>query len=79
MIAADEREQMLAVRIRGERVLLRIESIGVARIADLSGCDPWQLMHEINVPAGRPIWRPPIAIVALQNLIDAPFTRRTSR
>jgi hypothetical protein len=28
-------------------------------------------MQEINLQAGRPIWRAPIAIIALQNLIDA--------
>jgi hypothetical protein len=30
-----------------------------------------ELMHEINLEAGRPIWRAPIAVAALQNLIDA--------
>lgn len=35
-------------------------------------------MHEINLRAGRTIWRPPIAIIALQNLIDA-TERQTSR
>jgi len=28
-------------------------------------------MHEINLEAGRPIWQPPMAIIALQNLVDA--------
>jgi len=28
-------------------------------------------MHEINLQAGRPIWRPPMAINALQNLVEA--------
>lgn len=28
-------------------------------------------MHEINLQAGRVSWRPPLAVVALQNLIDA--------
>jgi len=27
--------------------------------------------HAINLEAGRPIWRAPIAVVVLQNLIDA--------
>jgi hypothetical protein len=36
-----------------------------------AGRDPWELMHEINLQAGWPIWRAPIAIMALQNLIDA--------
>ncbi len=71
MIAAAERKKMRAVRLCGERVLMRLESIGVRRLADLRGRDPWEVMHEINLEAGRPIWRPPIAVAALQNLIDA--------
>ena len=71
MIAADERKKMLAVRLCGERVLMRLESVGVTRLADLRGRDPWQLMHEINLEAGHPIRRAPIAVAALQNLIDA--------
>ncbi len=71
MISAAERKKMLAVRLCGERVLMRLESIGVGRLADLRGRDPWELMHEINLEAGRPIWRAPIAVAALQNLIDA--------
>jgi hypothetical protein len=71
MISAAERRRMLAVRLCGERVLMRLESIGVGRLADLRGRDPWELMHEINLEAGRSIWRAPIAVAALQNLIDA--------
>jgi hypothetical protein len=71
MIAAAERKKMLAVRLCGERVLMRLESIGIRRLADLHGRDPWELMHEINLEAGHPIWHPPIAVAALQNLIDA--------
>ena len=71
MISAAERRRMLAVRLCGERVLMRLESIGVGRLADLRGRDPWELMHEINLEAGRPIGRAPIAVAALQNLIDA--------
>jgi hypothetical protein len=71
MIAADERAKMMAVHLCGKRVLMRLESVGVRRLADLHGRDPWELMHDINVQAGRPIWRAPIAILALQNLIDA--------
>jgi hypothetical protein len=69
----DDRElaKMEAVRLCGERVIARVESIGTRRLADLAGRDPWELMHEINLQAGRPIWRAPMAIVALQNLIDA--------
>ena len=50
---------------------MRLESIGVGRLADLRGRDPWESMHEINLEAGRAIWRAPIAVAALQNLIDA--------
>ena len=57
MISAADRKGMLAVRLCG--------------LADLRGRDPWELMHEINLEAGRPIWRAPIAVAALQNLIDA--------
>ena len=70
MIPEDERRRMLAVPLCGGRVLLRLESIGVCGLADLRGRDPWDLMHEINAQAGRTIWRPPMAILALQNLID---------
>jgi len=71
MIAAAEREKMLAVHMCGERVIERLDSIGVRRLADLRGRDPWDLMHEVNLEAGRPIWRAPMAIIALQNLVDA--------
>ena len=59
MIAAEERKKMLTVRLCGERVLMRLESIGVARLADLRGRDPWEVMREINLETGRPIWRSP--------------------
>lgn len=71
MIAPRERAEMLAVRLCGERVFLRLESIGVERVAVLRGRDPWDTMHEINLEAGRPVWHAPIATAALQNLIDA--------
>ena len=71
MIDERERAKMGAVRLCGERVITRLESIGTRRLADLAGRDPWDLMHEINLQAGRPIWRAPMAIIALQNLIDA--------
>lgn len=71
MIEAAERRRMLAVGLCGERVLLRLESIGIERLDDLRGRDAWQLMHEINLHAGRPIWHAPMAVAALQNLIDA--------
>jgi len=71
MITVEERKKMLAVHLCGERVLTRLASIGVGRLVDLRGRDPWEVMHEINLEAGRPIWRAPIAVAALQNLIDA--------
>jgi hypothetical protein len=71
MIGEPERKRMRRVRLCGERVIERLESIGVTRLADLAGRDPWDVMHEINLQAGRVIWRPPLAVVALQNLIDA--------
>jgi hypothetical protein len=71
VIGREERLKMRAVQLCGDRVLLRLESIGVRRLGDLRGRDPWELMHEINLEAGRVIWRPPIAVAALQNLIDA--------
>jgi hypothetical protein len=43
----------------------------VSFLSDLAGRDAWEMMHEINVQAGRPIWRPPLAAAALENLIDA--------
>jgi hypothetical protein len=71
VIPPAEREKMLAVHLCGERVLMRLESIGVEHLADLRGRDPWDVIQEINLEARRPIWHAPIAIVALQNLIDA--------
>jgi hypothetical protein len=71
MIPTDERAKMLAVQLCGERVLMRLESIGVRRLADLRERDAWDLMHEINFEAGRPIWHAPMAVEALQHLIDA--------
>ena len=52
-------------------MIRRLESIGVVALADLRRRDPYDLVHEINLEAGRIIWRPPTAILALQNLIDA--------
>ena len=71
MIAAEERAKMLALPLCGERVLLRLASIGIRRLADLRGRDPWHLMHEINLAAGQPIWRPPLALQALRNNVES--------
>ena len=83
MIPADERRKVLAVDLCRPRVLMRPESVGVRRLADLADHDAWDVMHEVNLQAGRTIWQPPMAILALQNLIDAagrephPPARRT--
>jgi uncharacterized membrane protein YhaH (DUF805 family) len=71
LICEQERRKMLAVHLCGPRVLMRLASIGVRRLADLRGRNPWELMNEINFEAGRPIWRPPLAVQALENLVDA--------
>ncbi|HXF49063.1 MAG TPA: hypothetical protein VNL73_06525 [Verrucomicrobiae bacterium] len=62
---------MLSVPLCGEKVVQRLESIGVKKLSDLKGRDPFDLMKRINIAAGRTIWRPPMAIVALSNLIAA--------
>ena len=71
MISEAERRNMRRVRLCGERVIGRLDSIGVTCLADLAGRNPWEVMHEINLQAGRVIWRAPLAVIALQNLIDA--------
>ena len=78
MIAA-EREKILAVPLCGERVLMRLQSIGVERLTDVRGRDPWDLMDEINLAAWRPIWHAPMATTAMQNLIDAAEREVTAR
>ena len=70
-IPDDKRRAMLAVRFCGPRVISRLESIGISQLADLADRDPYQLVHEINIIAGRPIWQPPIATQAMANLIAA--------
>jgi hypothetical protein len=66
-----ERRKTLTVRLCGERALMRLESIGSLRLRDLKDRDPWDLIHEVNLEGGHPLWRPPIAVQALQNLVDA--------
>lgn len=65
------RAALLAVPLCGERVVCRLEAIGVTSLADLHGWDPYELMERVNAVAGRTIWRPPMAILALTNLIAA--------
>jgi hypothetical protein len=70
-IPARERKKMLAVRLCGPRVIARLDSIGITKLRDLAERDPYQLVHEVNIAAGRPIWHPPIATQAMTNLIAA--------
>jgi hypothetical protein len=76
MITELERRRMLAVPLCGPRVVRRLESIGVRKLSDLRGRDPHDVMHEINIEAGWKIWRPPTAIIALENLIGAAQRQR---
>ena len=76
MITEPERRRMMAVPLCGPRVVRRLESIGVTKISDLQGRDAYDLMHEINIEAGRKIWRPPTAVIALENLIGAAQRQR---
>ena len=76
MIAHDDRREMLAVPLCGERVLARLEWIGFRGLSDLRNRDPCDVMHENNLQARRTIGRTPIALLALENLIDAARRRR---
>jgi hypothetical protein len=60
---------MRSVPLCGRRVVERLRSIGISRLSDLAGKDPAVLMHQVNLAAGKVIWRPPMAIIALSNLI----------
>lgn len=53
----------------GPRVVERLRSIGIHKLSDLRRKDPHVIMHQVNHAAGKVIWRPPMAIRALQNLI----------
>ena len=70
-IPESERAKMRAVDLCGERVLERLEEIGVTCLADLRGADPEELVQRVNVAAGYPIWRHPRAVQAMANLIAA--------
>jgi len=62
---------MLAIPLCGEKVIQRLESIGIKKLSDLKGKNPFDLMEKINIAAGHVIWRPPMAVVALTHLIQA--------
>jgi hypothetical protein len=70
-IPKHERERILAVRLRGPRVIARLEAIGITKLEELAERDPLELVHQVNVAAGRPIWHSPMATPAMSNLIDA--------
>lgn len=62
---------MLVVAPMPLRVLMRLASIGVRRLADRRERDPWELMAE-NQPRGRPTrWRAPLPVQAPQDLFGA--------
>jgi hypothetical protein len=71
VIDAAERAKMQAVPLCGPQVVARLESIGVRRLSDLRGGDSSDLMERVNLAAGHPIWHPPMATRALDNLIAA--------
>jgi len=66
-----ERRKLLAVPLCGPRVVARLEAIGIAGLSDLADRDPEELVLAVNVAAGRPIWRRPMAHRAMENLIAA--------
>jgi hypothetical protein len=78
-ISDDERAKMLAVRLCGPRVVARLDAIGMERLADLADCEPEELVWAVNLAAGRPIWRPPMAHAAMANLIAAAREERRRR
>ncbi len=79
MIPSPEKRKMLAIPLCGEKVIQRLESIGIKKLSDLKDQDPFDLMRRINLAAGHVIWRPPMAIVALSNLISVAETERNPK
>ena len=71
VIPPDARAELLSVPLCGPRVVERLESIGVSCLRDLRRQDPYERMERVNLRAGRPIWQPPMAIRALENLVEA--------
>ena len=62
---------MREVPLCGARVVERLRSIGICKLSDLRNKNPQALMHQVNHAAGKIIWRPPMAIRALRNLVAA--------
>jgi hypothetical protein len=77
-ISHEERNKMLAVRLCGPRVIGRLESIGIERLSDMAYRDPEDLVYEVNLEAGRPIWHPPMATRAMANLTYAAERERVA-
>ena len=71
MIPQAERQKMLAVPLCGPRVISRLEAIGIRSLRELADRDPDELVPAVNLSAGRPIWRPPMAHRAMENLDTA--------
>ena len=78
-IPESERTKMLAVRLCGPRVIARLESTGITKLQDIGDRAPDQLVHQVNLAAGRPIWHPPMATQAMTNLIAAARNQTRSR
>ena len=77
-IPAAEREKMLRVALCGPRVIMRLERIGITCLDDLVERDPEELVLAVNLAAGGPIWRPPMATRAMTNLIEAARGKRAT-
>jgi hypothetical protein len=75
-IPAAEREKMLRVALCGPRVVRRLEGIGIRSLAELAEREPEELVLAVNHSAGAPIWHPPMATRAMQNLIVAAQAER---
>jgi len=43
-------------------------------MGDLASRDPHDLVEEVNIEAGRPIWHPPLALRAMASLVGAANT-----
>jgi hypothetical protein len=67
----EHEKAMREVPLCGSQVVKRLRSIGILRLSDLQNKNPHLLMHQVNHAAGKIIWRPPMAIYALRNLIAA--------
>jgi len=70
MIPPPQRRKMLAVPLCGPRVISGLEAIGIQSLRELADRDPETRLRS-NRSAGRPIWRPPVAHRAMENLVTA--------